>query len=147
MGWSPWAEVGGLPHVQVRHVDLPDEVGGGALVRRGPTVWILLDQDLPQDERRAVLAHELEHLRRGPSSRCVDMPSGWDDVIAREEISVDRAVARRLVPLDELAVFVDRVIELGEPVGAAAVMEEFGVPVDVAHLALHLLAQARRLAG
>lgn len=70
-------------HVHVRLVELPDEVGGGVLHRRSSgQVWILLDGCRPVDERRALLAHELEHLERG-SVRFDGAPATWDAVVAR----------------------------------------------------------------
>lgn len=55
---------------------------------------IILDPRLTQAERRCTVAHELEHVHRGP------VP-GW--MVPREEEAIERAVARRLIPLDRLA--------------------------------------------
>lgn len=56
---------------------------------------ITLDKRLRQATRRCTIAHELEHVARGP------MPA--DPVhAAREEEVIDRAVARRLVPFHRL---------------------------------------------
>lgn len=139
--WSPWAEVTQLQHVHVRLVELPEETGGAALVHRGRDKWILIDRRSTPAERRSRLAHELIHLERGETSRATDAPRSWDDVVVREETIVDREVARRLVPLDRLQHLVNRLVDLGEPVGAATVMDEFNVPIDVAHRALWLLTQ------
>lgn len=57
---------------------------------------VTVDKRLLQAERRCTIAHELEHIRRGP------LPT--DPVLAaREEAAIDQAVARRLVTLDALA--------------------------------------------
>ena len=56
---------------------------------------VVLDKRLTQAERRCTIAHELEHVERGP------MPS--DPILAaREEESIERAVARRLVTIRAL---------------------------------------------
>jgi len=56
---------------------------------------VTLDLRLSQAERRCTIAHELEHVARGPAP---------DDPVlrAREEAAIDRAVSRRLIPLDRL---------------------------------------------
>lgn len=56
---------------------------------------ITLDKRLRQATRRCTLAHELEHIARGPAPA--------DPILlAREEESIDRAVARRLIPIRKL---------------------------------------------
>lgn len=50
---------------------------------------VTLDSRLTQAERRCTIAHETEHIHRGP------VP-GW--LWPREEIAVDRNVARKLLP-------------------------------------------------
>jgi hypothetical protein len=55
---------------------------------------VSLSRDMLQHQRRAVLAHELAHLERGP------VP-GWATL--REEAAVDQAAARALIPLAALA--------------------------------------------
>lgn len=56
---------------------------------------IVMDAGLLQAERRSTLAHELEHVARGP------LPA--DPVLAaREEIACEEAAARRLIPLEAL---------------------------------------------
>lgn len=145
MGWSPWAEVARLPHVQIRHVELPPETGGAALLHRGPDTWILLDRDSTHAERRSRLTHELVHLERGSTTRCRWSPRSWDVMVIREELIVDAEVARRLVPAGELVELIARLIDIGEPVHAVTVAEEFEVPIDVAQRALALLEQRRIL--
>lgn len=64
---------------------------------RGECHWatktITLDPRLLQAERRSVLAHELEHVDRGP------MP-GW--ARSREEEAVNALAARKLIEIREL---------------------------------------------
>jgi hypothetical protein len=132
-----WRSIRHRDDIQVRLAHLPDEVGGGTLIRRGGQVWILLDADRPAHERRAILAHELEHLARG-SVRYDGAPPTWDAIVAREERQVDQAVARRLVPVEALRAFVAQRSSLGEAVTVGCVAEAFDVPVSVARLACEL---------
>lgn len=118
---------------------LPDSVGGGAIVDLAGGRVIVLDERLGQCRRNATLAHELVH-----DERDILFPSGSPAaLVAKEEAIVRRVTAERLVPLDELEELVCRVVELGEPVHAVVVAEEFDVPLDVAHRALWLLAMRR----
>ena len=56
---------------------------------------VTLDSRLLQAERRCTIAHEIEHIERGPSPT--------DPVLAaREEEGIDRAVARKLIDLHDL---------------------------------------------
>lgn len=131
-GESIWGSIRDLDHINVRLADLPDECGHGVLVRQPDgQVWILLGQHLPQRDRRAILAHELEHLRRG-SVRFEGAPPAWDAVVAKEERQVDQVVADRLVPLEELRAFVEQRGSLEEPVTVDCVAEAFDVPDWVA---------------
>lgn len=95
---------------------------------------VTLDTALGRRDRNAVLAHELIHVERG---------IGWGAATAatmqHEEAQVRRETARRLVPIEELSVFVAARAE-NEPVTAELVADEFDVPVAVAALALRLLA-------
>lgn len=52
-----------------------------------------MDRRLTQAERRSVLAHELEHVERGPFPR-------W--MTPREEAAVSAAAARKLIRLHDL---------------------------------------------
>lgn len=134
---DPWRSIADLDHIHVRLVDLPESAGGGALIRlEHGDVWILLDRALTRPDRRAVLAHELEHLRRG-SCRWDGAPASWAAVVAGEERAIDRAVAQQLVPLDELRAFAGRRSTV-QAVTAECVAEEFDVPVSVAREACRL---------
>lgn len=82
----PWRELRHLTHVTLRWAHLPAGVWG---LTHHPTATVTLAHGLDQAERRCTVAHELEHVRRGP------VPS-W--LQQREEAAVDRAVARKLLP-------------------------------------------------
>lgn len=130
-----WRTLPDRDDVHVRVTSLPAACGGGVLVRLDHgEVWILIDADRPAVERRAILAHELEHLDRG-SARWPGAPESWDAVVAREERRVDDRVAGRLVPEQELQAFVRRCLSIDEYVTALDVAEHFEVPVDVAERA------------
>lgn len=87
----PWRRLRTLVDWTLQWALLP----GGVV---GVTDWahrtITLDVRLTQVERRCTIAHELEHVARGPAP-------AWD--VAREEAAVDDVVARYLIPLDRLA--------------------------------------------
>lgn len=87
-----WRRLRGLPDWLLRWRRLPGAVE--ALTDHASrTIW--MDPRLLQVERRCAIAHELEHVARGP------VPP--DPVLAaREEAAIDRAVARRLIPLEAL---------------------------------------------
>jgi hypothetical protein len=137
--FSPWVEAGKIPDLHLRFVPLPPETGGMCCVRRPSGNWILIDPDLSYAEKRCGLTHELVHLERGTSSRCASMPSCWDEMVVREELIVDREVARRLVPLDDLEAFVAARSDL-EAVDAVLVAEHFRVTERIAGIALEQLA-------
>lgn len=60
----PWRALRGLPHLRVHwRDDMPEWLRGAT---DGVHVW--LRDDMSQVERRCVLAHELEHIRRGHGS-------------------------------------------------------------------------------
>lgn len=59
------------------------------------TRTITMDPGQGQAERRCTIAHEIEHVRRGPTPP--------DPVlIARDELAVDKATARRMIPIRRL---------------------------------------------
>jgi hypothetical protein len=90
---------------------------------------IALDPALDPVERRAVLAHELVHAERG-------IGWGWATpaTMAKEEHLVRCETADRLVPPVLLARLVLERSDGG--ICPSEVAEHFGVPVDVAALAL-----------
>lgn len=83
---------------------------------RGETHWpaltVTIDPALTAVEQRCVLAHELEHVERGPFPR-------W--ATAREEAAVNAAAARKLIG----------VRELGEALAWSAVPAEVAAELDV----------------
>lgn len=92
---------------------------------------IALDHKLGQQARNEVLTHELVHVDRGGGSTHPD-----PIVRRREERRVDEEVARLLVPLDDLLVWLRSSYE---PVTTADVAEEWDVSHEVAAIALGLL--------
>lgn len=90
MGDHPWRRFRREKDWLLEWALLPDGV-------MGVTDWdartVVLDQRLTQAERRSTIAHELEHIRRGP------FPA-W--MTTREEEAVEQAAARKLIPLDRL---------------------------------------------
>lgn len=127
MGRWPWNELAGLDvdvewraplPSSVDGLSEPDEWGG----------WISLRRGLTQVERRCALGHELVHVERGGGSEHPDPV-----VRRREERAVDRIVADRLVPEDELAVWLAR---QEDGVTADDVAEQFRVTHEYALLAL-----------
>ena len=88
----PWRRLRDRPEWLLEWGMLPPGLMGSTCHRRRV---ITLDLRLSQAERRCTIAHELEHVERGP------MPS--DPILAaREEESIERAVARRLVTIRAL---------------------------------------------
>lgn len=138
--WRPWRDLRNRDDVTFALADLPLVAGGGACVEftDGHHV-ILLDRQLGPVDRLAVLAHELVHLERGGTANCLD--------VSKEERRVDRIVAARLVPEDELEALIDVLIEMEGGVTAEMVANEFDVPPAVARRAMIQLAERRRRAG
>jgi hypothetical protein len=87
----------------------------------------------------AALAHELIHDERGGGAEHREMPPGWAAVAARDEAAVNREVARRLVPRNELVAYLERCEAREWGVTAAQVAEEFDVSDEVAAEALRRL--------
>lgn len=89
--YHPWRDARGRKHLDILFVDdLPDGVRGcqgGDLVA--------LQRHQMQDERRSTLTHELVHDERRIYPN--------DPVLyAREELTVERIAARRLIDLEQL---------------------------------------------
>lgn len=134
--WDPWQVLADLDDVVYAVERLPDRVGA-VYARRGDRAAIVIDDRLGPVEHRAALAHELVHHERGPPPRVV--PDTLRCVVIREEVAVDREVARRLVPRALLARFVAGRNGLGAGVGVADVAAEFEVPERLARWALQEL--------
>lgn len=127
MAWNPWSALKAQPEIELVWDPIAERAGGGAYYRASDgTAVILLDKRMHRRDRNAVLAHELAH----------------HELAGGREIWVEKKVACRLVPHDELVAFIVRKCNIGEAVGAADVAEEFDVPEPVAERALLLLKQA-----
>ena len=129
------------PEIELMLCDLPEGVNA-IYARQGDAKAILVNRVLRPAERLAALAHELVHDERGHAGHDPDHPH-WAPVVAREENRVENIAARRILPLDELAVYVDVMAEF-EPVTAESVAWDLGVSVHVARRALQQLVEQRR---
>jgi hypothetical protein len=139
-GWNPWRALRERRHLRLVFAELPRSCGRGALLDEPDgSRTVLLDYRLGRVDRNAVLAHELVHDERN----ILYPASAPTALVAKEEAIVRRITAERLVPLAELATLTARLVDIGEPVHAVTVAEEFDVPFDVAQRALWLLEQRR----
>lgn len=142
--WNPWDDLCGREHVTLGYSDLPPATGGAVYGRIGDVAAIVIDPALPRRARTAALAHELVHDEQGGGCPSDGMPASWRPVVLRDERRVNREVARRLVPLDELEEFVVGMADLGLSAGPDEVAENFDVAPWVAEVALErLLARDR----
>lgn len=85
--YHPWRMLRGLDDWLLEWDQLPEGISGEI---NWPTHTITIDPRLSQAQRRCTLAHELEHVVRGPGGG------------PREEREVEGMAARRLVELDAL---------------------------------------------
>lgn len=88
MSHHPWRAFRALTHFTLQHAVLPDGILGCTNFDTGVVTLAL---GIDQAERRCTIAHETEHIRRG-----------WSPCTAREECSIDRVVARRLIDIRDL---------------------------------------------
>lgn len=140
--WNPWASLRAQPEVEFA---LADDLPVSAIyARRGEERAIVLNRGLGRRRRNEALAHELIHHERGGGADQPGMPASWDAVVARDEIAVEREVARRLLPLGELQGFVDQRVADHRAVTALDVAEEFDCTEDLAALALRLIPRETR---
>lgn len=137
--WNPWRTLRDRRHIRFALRPLPGEIEA-VYGRRGDRAAIIIDPELSQVDRAAALGHELVHDERGVPP--MNPPQLWVPVVAKEEAAVDREVARRMMPLDTLAAYVDSMEEMGVGVTAANVAVEFDVALWVAVRALALLREA-----
>lgn len=137
--WDPWRELERRGHIRVVWRPLPEGTGGAAIVRQHGQAVVFLDPRLSGRERTAALAHELVHDERGLFMDTGELPPTWKVCVVREERRVDREVARRLVPLEELIDAARCADDFGYPVTAAEIAEEFGAPLWVAELAMEMV--------
>ena len=85
-GHHPWRRFAELTDWTLRWARLPDGVMGQTC---HATRTVTLAHGLSQAERRCTIAHETEHILRGPVAA---------HETVREELEIDRAVATLLVP-------------------------------------------------
>lgn len=86
----PWREVGAMPDVRVIFAELPPGLLG-LCDHDKRTIW--LTTGMSQRQRRAVLKHELVHLKRGRV---------FSHFVKQEERAVEVATAHALIPLPSL---------------------------------------------
>ena len=104
---NPWRELRRRTHILFQRRSLPDGVDGWISPGgEGEKTVIFVSDRLDYAGRRAVLVHELVHDERGGGAGWVGQPVTWDAVVVRDERAVDREVARRLIPVEELAALV-----------------------------------------
>lgn len=139
--WNPWRELRARDHIVFELNAVAGIAGGAIYCRRGDLAAIVIDPALDPVHRRAALAHELVHDERG-MVRVAGAPVELWVIAGREEHRVDVIVAERLVRAEDLAELVRSRVDV-EPITAAVVADEFGVPVAVALQALQLLAHRR----
>lgn len=137
--YSPWRVLAAQNHITVRISPLPAGVSGACRVLADGAVLILLASSLDARERVAVLAHELLHIERG-IGRGESCPE-WRAVEAREEEIIDRQVAGRLLPTEELAAWIRARGPDDEAVTTRVVADEWFVSEPVARRALEAVAR------
>lgn len=136
--WNPWRELRDREHIRFRLARLPEDLDG-VYWPRGGRAAVIIGDHLPRRERAAALAHELVHDERGGGCTANGMPPDWAPVVAREEARVERLVAERLVPTEELEDYIAVRLILGEPVEPHDVAEHFDVAESVVLTALRHL--------
>lgn len=141
--WNPWRELRARPELRFALEPLPDGVYG-AYVRRGNRRGILIARGLDRRRRNATLAHELVHDEHGGGCPTEGLPEPMMVVARRHERGVEREVARRLVPLQDLQDL--QLAHAGNelpPFTVVDVAEIFDVPEDVALEAMLLISGNR----
>lgn len=123
---------------------LPPEVRPGVYWPRDGRHYILIEHGLDEPLRSAVLAHELEHYRRGGGADADGMPDYWWPCVAREEARVRAAAARRSVDLDDLADLLEAAEMFGHYVTVADVADDYQVTHEEAEIVMQALLEDRR---
>lgn len=136
--WNPWRAMRAHPDVTFARRPLPPGVSGACVVWPDETV-VLVDSALDRRERNVVLAHELVHLERGVGTDAPGAPTTWTSEVAKEEATVDRIVASRLVPLDDLAAWTANRTASDIPTTALDIAEHYDTTEKMAELAALLL--------
>jgi hypothetical protein len=143
--FDPWRAADETEDLLISFHPVARLMGGGFYARTRGLGLIVLDPDLPEAERRAVLTHELVHHERRhglPASTSPAPDAVVRSILRWEEREADRAVAHRLVPPPLLHAFITSRSADGPGVGPAEVAEQFEVPASVAQVALDGLRQA-----
>lgn len=126
--WNPWQTLRDeFPEWEVRFVALPDDTLG-ATDHRHRIIW--MSKHLDRSERRATLAHELEHVRQHHEGPCSGVHEEW----------IEELAARNLLPLGELL----RVMPWANSLQEAA--EELQVDTGSLHIRIKRLHPAERAA-
>jgi hypothetical protein len=125
--YDPWHDLAvNWPEIEV----VIEPMGGRLLgVLRYPVIALRAGTSAAQ--RRCTLTHEIVHLERGVAE-C----GPWSD---REELLVHREVARRLIPLADLAAAVRN---LGGTAVLAELAQALDVDLETARLRLDMLTSA-----
>lgn len=140
LGWDVWRELRSHPEIVLKRGILPDAVGGAVYWPQGDLAAVVLDKRLSRVERRAALAHELVHHERGGGTATWDgMPAAMTVIEDRDEARVNDEVARRLVPLEELAKVIKSATSMELPIETWQIAAIFDVPDRVADRAMQLL--------
>ena len=127
--YDPWLDLAeNWPEVQAVIAPLPGDLLG---LLRYPVIALRAGTSAAQ--RRCTLAHEIVHLERG-----VNDCGPWS---AHEERWVHREVARRLIPVDELAAAVR---SLGPRADLAQLAQALDVDRETAQVRLEVLTPAER---
>jgi len=138
-GFDPWRSIDAHRDLLVTFDPVARLMGGGFQVVDGDQSYIVVDPDLDEANRRAVLTHELIHHERGGGPAPRQSSTAGDRLISLDERQVEAEVARRLVPGHELKALIRERLAIDEGVDAAEVAEQFCVPLDVAELAVRQL--------
>lgn len=123
----PWRAFRDLSHIRLRWARLPSGLYGYTDHAAGEVV---IAEGLTQAERRCTIAHETQHVLRGPV-----LPS----LRSREELRVDRAAARLLLP--DIRTIADALAWARTPEEAA---DELWVDVDTLRCRIRSLHPAER---
>lgn len=92
--YSPWEELAGLPHIELRREPLE----GGRLGEYVHHLSLIrLDPRMPRRQARSVLCHELMHVRYGDVRTFCDQVNRW------QELRADHEAARLLIDIHDLA--------------------------------------------
>jgi hypothetical protein len=130
--------------VEVIVCDLPAAARPGIYCRHRGSDYILVQRGLDEPLRTAVLAHELEHFRRGGGADADGMSDYWWPCVAREEARVRAAAARRRIDLEDLAELAEAAEAFGHHVTAADVAGDYQLTHEEAEHVMRVYLEERR---